>query len=205
MYTRVPLRDVMSITKGTTSLSFSSSQTEHAAGSYILSPLEEGSRDPLQNYGFIINWRNTRQDTRVTSYSIGNNVDFATPPTSPTFPVSPRSPKAPSSPRPPRRANTLSRILSNAAAPVLNNDTTFAAFKALPIDPARSRRENGSFFEPADEFTGVSNCKEAADVMVETIHRACLDAGGGQGEFIKEGDVVRWVLFTLSSRNEWFD
>lgn len=85
---------------------------------------------------------------------------------------------------------------------MLDKDTTFAAFKVLPIDPARSRRENGSFFEPADELTGVSNCKEAVDVMVEAVHRACLDAKGGQGEFVTEGDVVRCVAFTHSSRNE---
>lgn len=108
--------------------------------------------------------------------------------------ATPLSPGRPSSPRPvPRRANTLSSILSKAAAPVLNSDMTFAAFKALPIDPARSRRENGSFFEPADELTGVLNCKEAADVMVDAISRACTEAGGAKGEFIKQEDVVRFA------------
>ncbi|GJE90764.1 SacI homology domain-containing protein [Phanerochaete sordida] len=175
MYTRVPLRDIVSITKGV----------------YILSPLEEGSRDPLQNYGFVITWRNTRQDTRVTSYSIGNNIDFASPPSSPGFVSTPQLPERPSSPRPrARRTNTLSTILSKAAAPVLSADTSFAAFKALPIDPARSRRENGSFFEPADELTGVANCKEAVDVMVDTVARACAEAGSAKGELITQEDVV---------------
>lgn len=198
MYTRVPLKDIVSITKGMLSRSSEAGLDDECfVGAYILSPLEEGSRDPLQNYGFIITWRNTRQDTRITSYSIGNNIEFATPPSSPGFPTSPRSPGMPSSPRPVSRANTLSRILSKAAEPVLSNDTTFAAFKALPIDPARSRRENGSFFEPADELTGVSNCKEAVDVMAEAIYRACQDAGGGHGEFIKEESVVRCVVSVL--------
>jgi phosphatidylinositol 4-phosphatase len=195
MYTRVPLRDIVSVTKGMFTLLDLGPLTQMPAGAYILSPLEEGSRDPLQNYGFMVTFRNSRQDTRVTSYSIGNNIDFASPPNSPSFPSKPQSSDRPSSPRvsPPKRANTLSKILSNAAAPALNRDTTFAAFKALPIDPARSRRENGSFFEPADELTGVANCKEAVDVMVDSICRACSEVGGAKGEFVKEEDVVRYV------------
>ncbi|EKM55175.1 uncharacterized protein PHACADRAFT_184007 [Phanerochaete carnosa HHB-10118-sp] len=186
MYTRVPLGDIISITKGV----------------YILSPLEEGSRDPLQNCGFLITWRNARQDTRVTSYSIGNNIGFASPSSSPKAVVTPQPTDRPSSPRPwPRRANTLSNILSKAAAPVLNKDTTFAAFKALPIDPARSRRENGSFFEPADELTGVSNCKEAVDVMVDAVARACSEAGSGKEISIKQEDVVSLRSLVEAQRN----
>lgn len=163
-------------------------------GAYILSPLEEGSRDPLQNAGFIVTWRNTHQDTRVTSYSIRNSVELASPP------ASPRSPALPglkagnhaqrSSGQVSRRDSQLSRILSRAATAAFTGDETFAAFKALPIDPARSRRENGSFFEPADELTGAGNCREAVDMMVDAIQRACTDAGNGGTEFIKEGDVV---------------
>ncbi|KAI0695707.1 SacI homology domain-containing protein [Cytidiella melzeri] len=179
MYTRVPLGDITEITKGP----------------YILSPLEEGSRDPLQNAGFIVSWRNSRQDTRVTSYSIGNSVDVVSPNASPGLPGSPRSPYIPLvSSSPPRQSTfknaKLSRILSNAAAPVLMNDVTFAAFKALPIDPARGRRENGSFYEPADELTGATSCKQAVDLMVDAIARACEEAGGARGEFVKTGDVV---------------
>lgn len=83
--------------------------------------------------------------------------------------------------------------MSNAAAPILNNDESFAAFKSLPIDPARGRRENGSFYEPADELTGATNCREAVDLMVDAIYRACLDARGARGDFVKDGDVVRYV------------
>ncbi|KAI0345325.1 hypothetical protein BDW22DRAFT_1426997 [Trametopsis cervina] len=176
MYTRVPLVDIVEITKGT----------------YILSPLEEGSRDPLQNAGFIITWRNVRQDTRVTSYSIGNSIDTTSPPTSPGLPGTVRTLNMPASPA---RQSTfknakLSRILSNAAVPVLTNEVTFAAFKALPIDPARGRRENGSFYEPADELTGATDCKQAVDLMVDAIFRACADAGGARGDFVKDKDVV---------------
>lgn len=68
---------------------------------------------------------------------------------------------------------------------------TFAAFKSLPIDPARSRRDNGSFIEPADELTGASNCKEVVDLMVQAIHKACMDVGNGHEEFVSDADVVR--------------
>ncbi|KAI0082839.1 hypothetical protein K474DRAFT_1584893 [Panus rudis PR-1116 ss-1] len=168
MYTRVPLGDIIRITKG----------------AYILSPLEETSRDPLQNAGFVVTWRNTRQDTRVTSYSIRNSLDLTSPPTSPRTPISPR-PTGPS-----RRNTALSRILSKAAEPVINDDVTFAAFKALPVDPARSRRDNGSFVEPADELTGATNCKEAVDLMVEAIRRACADVGNSPDDFVTDSDIV---------------
>ncbi|KAI0093512.1 SacI homology domain-containing protein [Irpex rosettiformis] len=180
MYIRVPLGDVEEITKG----------------AYILSPLEEGSRDPLQNAGFTVAWRNNHQDTRVTSYSIGNSVDTISPPVSPGLPRSSHSSFSPLIPLSPSRQSTLknaklSRILSSAAAPSLNNDITFAAFKALPIDPARGRRENGSFYEPADELTGAIDCRQAVNLMVDAIARACADAGGARGEnFVKSADVV---------------
>jgi hypothetical protein len=104
----------------------------------------------------------------------------------------------PSAPSSPLRQSTfknaqLSRILSNAAAPTLTNDVTFAAFKALPIDPARGRRENGSFYEPADELTGATSCKEAVDLMVDSIARACAEAGDTREDLVKTGDVVRFV------------
>ncbi|CAL1705121.1 unnamed protein product [Somion occarium] len=169
MYTRVPLGDIISIRKG----------------AYILSPLEEASRDPLQNAGFIVTWRNTHQDTRVTSYSIRNSLDLTSPPASPRAPTSPKSPRLPS-----RRNTALSRILSNAAAPAINDDVTFATFKVLPIDPARNRRDNGSFIEPADELTGASNCKEIVDLMVQAIQKACMDVGNGHEDFVIEEDVV---------------
>ena len=197
MYTRVPLGDIVSITKGQRILMWGwprRSLCPRIAGAYILSPLEEGSRDPLQNAGFTVLWRNTHQDTRVTSYSIRNSVDLS-PPSSPRRPTSPRAATANTHTRGnsgeiSRRDSQLSRILSRAATTVLAGEVTFAAFKALPIDPARSRRENGSFFEPADELTGAGNCQEAVDMMVDAIHRACIDIGNDAAEFVRQGDVV---------------
>ena len=130
----------------------------------------------------------------MTSYSIRNSVELASPPSSPRFPASSGagagSHAQRSSGQVSRRDSQLSRILFRAATTAFTGDEAFAAFKALPIDPARSRRENGSFFEPADELTGASNCKEAVDMMVDAIHRACMDMSNGGPEFIKEGDVV---------------
>lgn len=174
MYTRVPLRDIVKITKG----------------SYILSPLEEASRDPLQNFGFVATWRNIGQDTRVTSYSIKNSLDLS----SPLLPSSPKQPRAPSQRRSTipelMRKPPLSGILSKAAAPVIESDTTFAAFKALPLDPTRTRRDSGSYIEPADELAGAANCKDAVDIIVDAIRQACQDAGGAHGELMAEEDIV---------------
>ncbi|KAH9180498.1 SacI homology domain-containing protein [Lactarius sanguifluus] len=73
--TRIPLRDIVGIAKGT----------------YIVSPLEEASRDPIQNAGFSVEWRNARQFTRVTSYSVRNSVEIPASPTGPHI-VAPDTP-----------------------------------------------------------------------------------------------------------------
>ncbi|KAH9981344.1 SacI homology domain-containing protein [Lactifluus volemus] len=234
--TRIPLHDIVSITKG----------------AYIVSPLEEASRDPIQNAGFIIEWRNVRQHTRVTSYSMRNSIDLPTFPTGPstspgktsrftsqssTSPtrrsaLSPRSSMSPgrtcsisapstlptSSPTKQRPASLsrasstssrLSRILSDAVPPpsspspsqetVTGSDdvTSFAAFKALPIDPARMRRADGSTFivESAapNELAGASTCREAVDLMVDTIVCACTEAKTSKDDAVpsvRVGDVV---------------
>ena len=173
--------------------------------------MEEGSRDPLQNAGFVVTWRNTHQDTRVTSYSIRNSVDLSPePPTSPVPPAvsgsastaSAGSTKVPQSQNASASANAnsnasplknraLSRILSSVAQPATERETCFAAFKALPVDPARSRRETGSFAEPASELVGATNCKEAVDTIVDMIAQACHDAGNVREGFVTEADVVR--------------
>ncbi|KAH9857173.1 SacI homology domain-containing protein [Lenzites betulinus] len=171
MYTRVPLGDIVGITKG----------------AYILSPLEEASRDPQQNAGFVISWHNSQdQDTRVTSYSIRNSLDLTTPPTSPSSATFSRQ----SMTAPRKSTLPLSRILSNAAAPVAGQETAFAAFKALPVDPARARRETGSFIQTTDELANAKSCKEAVDMIVDAIRQACADIGNDHREFIVESDVV---------------
>ena len=93
----------------------------------------------------------------------------------------------------PPKNKALSRILSMAAQPVITRETTFAAFKALPVDPTRTRRETGSFIEPASELTTVANCQEAVNTIVDIIQQACQDAGNERGDFVTQSDVVRSV------------
>ncbi|KAF7440628.1 hypothetical protein PC9H_000974 [Pleurotus ostreatus] len=184
MYTRVPLGDIVSITKG----------------AYIISPLEEASRDPLQNAGLIISWLNTpHQETRVTSYSIRNSVDLSSPPGSP-LPFASANRSSLNRPRSSmilsltRRGSQLSRILTDASL-TASCEKTFAAFKVLPIDHARIRQGStlgSAYSEVADELTGASNCKEATNWIVETICQACEDIGSNPHgrRMVKEEDIV---------------
>jgi hypothetical protein len=90
----------------------------------------------------------------------------------------------------------LSNILSEASW--TSGDVTSAAFKALPIDPARVRPASGSgFAESAGESMEASNCKEVVDLMVDAIGRACHDIGNTHKDFISDSDVVRFALFPL--------
>ena len=135
-------------------------------------------------------WHNTEdQDTRVTSYSMRNSVDLTTPPASPAPAASSRFSLSLAAPR--KNTAPLSQILSDAAAPTAGQDIIFAAFKALPVDPARSRRENGSFIQSQDELSSAKNCKEAVDMIVDAIQQACKDMGNERPDFITEADVVR--------------
>ncbi|TFK62545.1 hypothetical protein BDN72DRAFT_964483 [Pluteus cervinus] len=236
-YTRVPLGDIIEIAKG----------------AYILSPLEEASRDPAQNAGFTITWLNSNQVTRVTSYSVRNTLNMPVPP-SPTTPFQTSPPSSPITatikPFPPsastsanatgpasaseiglayiqskkasltvatrsgfqrlsRRSTTLSNVLENAAALVANSDRVFAAFKVLPIDPARLREsstveragsgsggasEGGSgghnVISGQEELETAENCKDAAEMIVETIRKACEDIGNVHNGFVTNEDVV---------------
>jgi len=73
-------------------------------------------------------------------------------------------------------------------------ERTFAAFKALPIDPARMRQgsstSNAPYAETSEEVAGASNCLEVVDRIVESIQRACQELGTGQGDFVTNEDVV---------------
>ena len=192
LYTRVPLGDIMQITKGKSVLVPLTCHVKRVVGAYILSPLEEASKDPLQNAGFTLAWSPTKHTARMTSYSIRNSIDMSrSPPSTPTIHTGFSVPLSTS----PQRKNTgvqLSRRLSRAAEPAQTGDKVFTAFKVLPIDPARSRRATGSAVEPADELSGAKNCKEAVDLMVESIVKACQDVGGGhRPDFVVEEAVVR--------------
>ena len=190
-------------------------------GAYILSPLEESSRDPEQNAGFVVTWLCSNQESRVTSYSVRNSLDLSSsPPASPTLTRFNTTGKATGpTGRSRTRSNTLpalSNILQNNAsfgtAGGITNGTggvqrNFAAFKVLPIDPARVRRmssysSNASELATvSEEMQGASTCKEAVDLIVEKIQKACEDIGGGQGDFITSEDVVRYRFFAHRSNS----
>jgi phosphatidylinositol 4-phosphatase len=92
---------------------------------------------------------------------------------------------------------------------------SFAAFKALPIDPAnlRTRSEDSSTSgSPAfvvdqqhalDDLAGARTCQEAVGLMVDAIARACADAHAGADSgksdvvvpSVRNEDIVRSVAF----------
>ena len=285
MYIRVPLGDIIGITKGALS-----HKADHVGaslmvmglllGAYILSPLEEASRDPEQNYGFMIHWLTRHEEARATSYSVRNEFSptmsagfsakrsgsrsnsMAAPLGTFTSAMTARSPGlAGRSTMPRRNTYTIGKGVvatsSTSAAPTLFSDRqqsasppspgpriapsplssktnstvgslgtkskskaqraaeklgqvevlleasekSFAAFKVLPIDPARIRRAGsgsvGSYAEVGDEVAqGARTCKEAAELMVGTLVEACEDVGGGDpgpgevGAFVREEDIV---------------
>ena len=142
-------------------------------GAYILSPLEEASRDPEENAGFTVTWLTSRQESRISSYSVRNDVgDSASP-----FAL-------------------LARSVSKRGRPQViaksNGDQTFAAFKVLPVDPARIRRSSstgdGLYAEASDEISNAATCREAVDLIVDSIERASKEEGG-KANVVKE-DVV---------------
>lgn len=209
LYTRVPLGDIINVTKG----------------AYILSPLEEASRDPKQNAGFVIHFSISRHVTRASSYSIRNSLE--SPPASPNyrsaFPaaaVFKRSlsrksilPSAPSvvtatsvdsvtsSSKLSATSAEVTRLIEEAATQHTTSiseeesSVTFAAFKVLPIDPTRMRASasGGSAFsmsEPANDLVGAKDCQEAVDLIVGYIRTACREIGNARDDFVTTEDVV---------------
>lgn len=228
MYTRVPLGDITKIGKGDPrsrlqpyrEKSSVANGVPLALGAYILSPLEEASRDPVQNAGFVLSWNSQNQETRVTSYAVRNTADLPSTPTTPSGPkggddnsgggefpllaafppLLARVPVRPPStvdggsgrPTPSRRGTALSRLLTKAA-PAGPSETTWAAFKVLPVDPARVRQgSTGSFADAAgDDLSAATNCREAVEMIVDAIQEACSDVGNVAENLVVEEDVVR--------------
>ncbi|KAG1877755.1 SacI homology domain-containing protein [Suillus subalutaceus] len=150
-------------------------------GAYIISPLEEASRDPVQNVGFSVYWHSSDKiSMRMTSYSIRNCPEDAPTRPPPAVSVSSSSQFKPMLPRrePMKTANLsgiMSKVSENAAGAT---KFCFAAFKALPVDPARVRSGSSiGYAEPADDLAGATTCKQVVDMMVDGIKRACEDAG----------------------------
>lgn len=150
-------------------------------GAYILSTLEEGSKDRQQNYGFLVHYDSSGEQTRVTSYSMRNSIGDLEASSNSTFTgkLSLRR----------KGSSVLSRVLSDTAARG-SDEASYAAFKALPVDPAKMRRTTGSFEETANELSWATTCKEAVDSIADAIYRAVTDAGGDTVDFVKEEDIV---------------
>ena len=159
-------------------------------GAYILSPLEESSRDPEQNGGFVLTWSTSNQESRVTSYSVRNSVEPGSSPPSPTSPSFGKRRRTSRGTMP-----GLSNVLASSS--FSSPGQNFAAFKVLPIDPTR-RETSDQYVELSDEMQRASSCREAADLIVGKIQDACEDVGGGHGSFVTDEDVVRFVSFFFS-------
>ena len=157
-----------------------------------MSPLEEASRDPEQNAGFVVTWVDSNQESRISRYCV--QTAFQQPQT--TYPASTTSDKSPFVVSLPFHAWSASRRIpanfSRLHASTRTGKRTFAAFKVLPIDPARNRRESstssGPYSETSEEVAGALSCREVVDRIVESISRVCEDS---QGDFIANEDVIR--------------
>ncbi|KIL00905.1 hypothetical protein PAXRUDRAFT_128798 [Paxillus rubicundulus Ve08.2h10] len=175
-------------------------------GAYILSPLEEASRDPIQNAGFSVTWLNTDLvSSRTASYSYENNaldISLASGNHTGSRTTGDKNSRA-SQIRGGEKhlSDRLSRMLSttSTARPTVSDDraqsgdTSFAAFKVLPVNPAHVRRGSTTgYAEPADDLAGATTCKEAVDLIADSIKRACHDIGGASDvNFIfGEEDIV---------------
>jgi hypothetical protein len=182
-----------------------------------LSPLEEASRDPIQNAGFSVTWLNTDLvSSRTASYSYENNpmdISFASGNQFGSRSTGDNKSSASQIRGGAKRisiSSRISRIMSTTSTArstvsddrAQSGDTSFAAFKVLPVDPARVRSESTTgYAEPADDLAGATTCKEAVDLIADAIKRACHDMGGASdGDFIFEEDIVR--LATLSQLYE---
>ena len=155
-------------------------------GAYILSPLEESSRDPEQNAGFVLTWSTSNQESRVTSYSVRNSLDPGM-----------SSPPTPTSPSLGNRRRAGRGTLSSTSL-ITTGTQNFAAFKVLPINPTRREMSavDDQYVELSDEMQRASSCREAVDLIVDKIQDAYGDMVGGghvNVKFVTEEDVVGYV------------
>lgn len=189
------------------------------SGAYIISPLQDAGRDPLQNYGFMVSYRQSNEvTTRMTTYSIKNIPSVEGTPSSMFSPLSEETSNSlspsispPSSPRRPpaqhrasspasnlRRSTKRNSMLANMLSTVpMGNEAAFACFKALPVDFTKERVGlNGFGFEATDAPASVrkeSTCKDDIDRLCTTIREACQAVGVDGKNLILERDIVRCV------------
>jgi len=137
-------------------------------GAYILSVLQEPARDPAENYGLLITWKTSHLTRRITSYSLRNKPEALDIENMSALKARP----------------ALSRTGTAASiAKGLPEDTQFAAFKALPTSGSSRARDLD-----AVPFT---SCREAVNVIVDTVVRACKDDEVPQkNDFVRTQDII---------------
>ncbi|KAG8719790.1 hypothetical protein FRC09_010619, partial [Ceratobasidium sp. 395] len=176
---RVPLGDIVSIKQG----------------AYILSTLHEASRDPIENYGFSITYRPTRQDIRLTTYSMRNKPTPTSPTLSSIVDPSPQPSPLPTPGTPQaafpllRRATSLRRgsgmlsQLLSTSAPLTDaiTDLETVSFKALPVVDVH----------PDQIGVAPATSRDAARRIVRDVLAGCKSVGNGHGNgFVVEEDIV---------------
>ena len=154
--------------------------------------MEEASRSPDDNYGFLISYLPSRLTTRVTSYSVRNTVGDARP----SQPRTPNLSKLLTSRKGSKGSAALSKILSNVALVTGSGSAgavVTAAFKALPTDSITG------VSDVDDPVASATTCRHAVDLIVEMVQKACADIGNVSPYFVVEEDIVRYVTIWLFS------
>ncbi|KAG8963113.1 hypothetical protein FRC03_003389 [Tulasnella sp. 419] len=181
LYTRIPLIDIVGIQKGP----------------YILSALQEASRNPVDNYGFILSFRPRSDSTRLTSYALQNQLSAYESVASRKSSIDPLNDSSSTQSRaPPRSDSIISNVLS--ATSLGPNAHLYVAFKALPpLLEGTFERERGtnrttdSGVEELIHPHGEHTCQQVVDRITDTIRQACMTFGRGTNDdFIKEEDIV---------------
>jgi phosphatidylinositol 4-phosphatase len=151
--------------------------------------LEDTSKDPRLNYGFMLSFMSQGDSTRISSYSVGNTVDetvFSPPATPTTSGIrDPLSSEA-KSPDEPATSSFLTQRTAGSAR------VLFAAFKALPIEDSAHYVHMGMEGDETDKLKAKS-CQEVVEKIVEQIAQACSDHGNKTVPPIVRNDVVRCV------------
>ena len=62
-----------------------------------------------------------------------------------------------------------------------------AAFKALPADHMQPTSD------VEDPVASAATCRDAVNLIVEMVHKACVDVGSAVPDFVVEEDIVRCV------------
>jgi hypothetical protein len=154
-------------------------------GAYILSTLEEGSRDVNQNYGFVIVFSTRHQITRVTSYSLHNSVDSTGLNKYLTGVIQKVGTEE-------TESTSLSRILSKAAEEA-TRDKSFVAFKALPVDVTSPYVQMGVEATGSEQIK-VTDCRQAVDFIIRCILHVAQEQGKSNPLVLEHKDIVRCAL-----------